>query len=406
MNRMRTAAIAAVLLWPRPGAAQGNELTLDQALALARSRAPAVLAARARIDEARGRLRSASVLLRENPAIEAASGSRSSDRGDFSERELEIRQAFEPGGRRRARIESAQAGVDREIAASEDVTRLLLRDVAGAFVGALAAEERVRLATSAHEVARDIQQATERRYEAGDVPRLDVNLARAASSRARSEILAAQAGLSASLGELRNLLGMGAGEPLEVRGDLRDRRHYELDELLSRGRERPDLRMLAAEAREAEADLRLGRGMAWPDLGFRVAREREEDADVLLGGVTFTLPIFERGQGVRAAAAARAFRARLELDASRRAVDAGVRTAWEIHRRKVEAAEELETNALPGLEDNESLSRLGYEAGEISVAELLLIRRETLDTRLAYLDRLLEAALAGIELESRAGDLR
>jgi hypothetical protein len=38
--------------------------------------------------------------------------------------------------------------------------------------------------------------------------------------------------------------------------------------------------------------------------------------------------------------------------------------------------------------------------------DLLLIRRETLDTRFQYLDALLEAALARIDLDSSAGVLR
>jgi hypothetical protein len=40
------------------------------------------------------------------------------------------------------------------------------------------------------------------------------------------------------------------------------------------------------------------------------------------------------------------------------------------------------------------------------LAELLLIRREAFELRTVYSDRLLEAAMAGIELESRAGVLQ
>jgi hypothetical protein len=46
-----------------------------------------------------------------------------------------------------------------------------------------------------------------------------------------------------------------------------------------------------------------------------------------------------------------------------------------------------------------------FEAGEIDLGELLLIRREILETRLAYLDRRLEASLTRFELEAAAGAL-
>jgi outer membrane protein, heavy metal efflux system len=66
-----------------------------------------------------------------------------------------------------------------------------------------------------------------RRYEAGDVPVLDVNIARNSAARARAEVRAAQAARIAALGDLRVLLGMTAGEPFEISGDLRDRRQFD-----------------------------------------------------------------------------------------------------------------------------------------------------------------------------------
>ena len=55
--------------------------------------------------------------------------------------------------------------------------------------------------------------------------------------------------------------------------------------------------------------------------------------------------------------------------------------------------------------ENESLARRSYEAGEMALAELLLVRGETLDTRREYLERLLEAALAAVDVEASAGAL-
>ena len=66
---------------------------------------------------------------------------------------------------------------------------------------------------------------------------------------------------------------------------------------------------------------------------------------------------------------------------------------------------ELEQTALPALDDNESLALKSFEAGEIDLGELLLIRREILETRLAYLERLLDASLTRFELEAAAGAL-
>jgi cobalt-zinc-cadmium efflux system outer membrane protein len=119
-------------------------MTLDQALAHARTRAPQILAAQDRILEARGRLTGASVLLQENPLIESSIGPRYSPNGDATDYDVTLSQPFELGSRRSARIAGARAGVERETAASRDVARRLLRDVSVALVRGLAAKERLR----------------------------------------------------------------------------------------------------------------------------------------------------------------------------------------------------------------------------------------------------------------------
>lgn len=397
--------VAAMSLLAYPGAAHAQErpLTLDRALALARQRAPTVLVERARVGEARGRLEGASVLVRYNPLVETGLGRRTSDRGDTVEGAVGVTQVFELGGRRGARIRAAEAGVDRATAGADDATRRLLRDVAVAFVRALYAEERLRLATSAESLAAEIVRITERRQHAGDAATLDVNLARTALGRARAERRSAAADHEASLGDLRMLLGLGHDEALSLSGDLADRRRYSLPALLARAPERSDLRALAAEEREANAQRSLGRAFVWPDVGLGVRYEREEHANVVLGTVTFTLPFFDHGQGIAAEASARSRRASLELEAGRRVVDLQVRTAFAVYGRRVAAVEELQQDTLALLDETEAMAQRAYETGQMSLAEVLLLRREILETRRSYLDRLLEAAEAGVELEAAAG---
>jgi len=408
MNRFSAAAAlaATLLIWPRVGSAQENALTLDRALQLARERAPDIVSARSRIGEAQGRLVGASVLLRENPVLESAGGRRSSARGDFLDGNVGLIQTFELGGHRGARIANAEADVARAEAVSEDVTRRLLRDVSTAFLGVLFADEQGRLARTSESVATEILRTAERRLQAGDIPRLDVNLSQAALSRARSDLRATEARHLAALGQLRILLGMDVDAPLAVLGDLKDRRRYDLVDLIGRAPDRADLKALAAERRGADADIGLGDAVAWPNLGLGVKYAREEEANVLLGTLTLSLPVFERGQGLRAEAGARSRRLSLELEAGHKIVRVEVRTAFDVYQRRVEAVEELERNALPLLDSNEALARRSYESGQLALADLLVVRREVVGTRLEYFDRLLEAATAGVELEANAGVLR
>ena len=67
-----------------------------------------------------------------------------------------------------------------------------------------------------------------------------------------------------------------------------------------------------------------------------------------------------------------------------------VRTAFDIHRSKLEAAEDLRQNAVQALDENETLARRSFEEGEINLLDLLLIRRDASEMKLIYLNQLLE----------------
>jgi cobalt-zinc-cadmium efflux system outer membrane protein len=246
--------------------------------------------------------------------------------------------------------------------------------------------------------------AARRRYEEGDVAALDVNVTEAAEARARSEFLARRADQEEALGDLKALLGMPAEEVLGVEGDLDVRPKEDLPGLIEKGWNRPDIRSRAAQIDQAEAEIRLAATTRRPvfDVGLRY--EREEDARVALGLLAVTFPVFDRGQGILAEARARAARLEMERDALRRVVETEVRAAHASYRVRLEAASAV-GSALAKLSESDLLATRSYETGEIGLLELLLVRREILDTRLAHSDRRLEAALAAVRLEAASGVL-
>jgi len=407
MRLFRTLAIVASFALGGPCMSRAQEsLTLEQALVLARERTPSVLFARARIEEARARLGAASLLLRENPEVDAAAGRRSSGEDSPAKVEVGIIQKLDIGGRRSARIGIARAELVSSVADADNALRQALRTVASSFFRAFQAQERLALAARGESIATEILEIARRRHEAGDVAILDVNLAQAAAARARADVYAARSTQSAAFGELRALLAFPPEQEIRLGREFPLSRRYDLKDLLAKATDRADIRALQSALDAANAEFRLGRALAWPEFGIGGRYEREQGDDLVLGAVRLTLPLFDRGQGVRAEARARVHRLELELEAARRDVRREVSTAFEVYLQQKAAVEELEQNALRVLEENESLARESYEAGQISLAELLLVRREILETRSDYLSRLLDAAIAAADLEASAGVLR
>ncbi|WP_241758717.1 TolC family protein [Pyxidicoccus parkwayensis] len=377
---------------------------MEEALALARQRAPALLEATGRVAEAQGPVAGAAPLLRDNPTVQVEAGPRTLGDGTRGlELGVGLVQPFELGGKQGARRESARAGLAKETANQRDTERRVLGEVASTFLRALHAHERVKLAREAESAAESMAHSTQRRFEAGDVPVVDVNVARVALARARADVAGAEGDEASFLHLLRASLGMKLAQPLGVRGELRALAVAEVP--VSPTGERPDLVALEAELEQAEADLRLGKSSAWPDVEVGVRYQREVDETAFLGTLGVPLPFFSRGQEARVTGEARMRRLRGVLDAARSARDVQVEAARVSHRKRKEASELLEHEALPLLTDNASLAARAYEAGEMGLAEFLLVRRDTLETRFAYVDSLLEAALARVQLAVQMGAL-
>jgi cobalt-zinc-cadmium efflux system outer membrane protein len=411
-------------------------LTLEQAIARARLHAERIAASRVALDDGEARVSLAGRRITSNPNVEAvfggaanpaSAGSSGSNGGSgvpgasgstTAATEITVTQMFDIGARRTSRVGEAEASIASDRARASDITRTWVRDTALLFMRALHTQTRERLLVSAEETAAAFLTVAERRYAAGDVAILDVNVARAALAKARADRRGLSADRIEAIGQLRSRLGLTAAEgPIAVEGSL--------DAAAAAGSiaegvspvnavnanvpapgDHPALAALRAELAEAEAALAAARASTAPEFGATSKYMRDQGSNVWLGGVTLTLPIANRGRERQAIASARVTRARVALDLEQRALEQDVRTAMETHRLRVEAAQFLERDALPGLDENDTLARRSYEAGELSLTDSLAIRQQALDMRLAHADRLLDAATSGVLAQAAAGVLR
>jgi outer membrane protein, heavy metal efflux system len=381
-------------------------LTYDSVLERARTQSGAPAVARARIAEAQSGLLDASARLQHNPVVEAAAGPRLGNGARNADLDLGVSQTLDTGGSQRARIDQASAGVDRRRAEADAATQLAIYEAAAAFINALAATERLRVIEQAAQIDRDLLAATERRYSAGDISAIDLNLARLASARATADASSASATVLAALGRLRRLLRIPSDEPLRLDGSLERPSPSPLAQLEAMLPRRPEFALLETDERDAAALTRLGIAAGRPELGLRAGFEREDGDLIVLGGVTLTLPAFQRGASQVAAGAAVATRAKLERDVLRSTSLIELRSAHAVHEQRLASATAFASSALPIASENEQLAQRSYDAGEMSLMDLLQIRRSAVDARLSVADLRLDAALDRLELDRIAGVFR
>lgn len=377
--------------------AQAGEATwtLQRVIATADARAPAVVIAAAEAREGRAAMVDARRFATRNPVLEAEVGPRWAD-GRSTDVVARLSLPLDLGDRRDRRIAVAAAGITHDQLRAETTRRAAVGAAIGAYYAALHAERRAALADERAELATSAATTAAQRHAAGDVSELEVNLARGEVARAAAAVIGARGDVIRSRGRLALALGVPAQALGAIAGELADRSWLDTAARATAA-VRPALRALAQESRVARAEAALARSERWPSLDVRIGVEHERDADVVLGGFAIALPIFERGQGAVARAEARATRADAELAARTQLAALEADDARTTYASTVEAARVLADDAVPLALANQTAATASYRAGKIDYATLLVIRREALDTRREHLDRLLEAAIAGIE---------
>ena len=406
----RLAWILAVTLWPamslQADEAAPRQLTLDQAIAEARARSPIVTARRASLEEAEARSVTAETYPHD-PELQVRGADREGDGSSSTDWSVKLSQPIEIGGQRRRRMESASADVAAADAALRREERLLAARVTAVFVESLRTRELLEIERANAELVQSLAEVARRRFEAGDVPEIEVNLAQAQLGRARRNLRLAQAAYAVARATLAEVVGLDPVLVPEPVGELElpGRAVAPVSELVDGAiRHRADLEALRNTIEAARARVELARREVVPDLRVEAFYGREEGTDRLIGGsIGIRIPIFNRNQGAIAEAqaaerSASADREAAALQVRREVVEARVR-----YEAALDASFTLQESVLGTLTENLSLLERSFEAGKAGWADVLVFRGEFIDSRRDHVESLAEAWFAAVELDLAAG---
>jgi cobalt-zinc-cadmium efflux system outer membrane protein len=325
---------------------------------------------------------------------------------DSAQTTLLLGQLIELGGKRAARVDVASA--ERDLAAWDyEVRRIdVLVETADEFVDVLAAQERMRLADEALELARSLQRVSSLRLRSG---------MGSPAEEIRSGVEAEVAGVEREHAEhelataRQELAATWAGE--EPRFERAD---GDLERLPLVPSTEEIARRLGASPSVARWQAELARRAA---LRTRATSERVPDVTLIAGprrlsgpedtalvvGVSIPLPLWDRKRGVIAEAEHRSAKVAAEAWAAR------VRTATDLATARVglqassEEAHLLRTRVLPGTERAVLVLRRGYEQGRFAQIEVLDADRARLGAREQYLRALVEAHHSAQQIERLTG---
>lgn len=380
--------------------------TIEKAVQVALERNPELASLKAEVQAADARVQGASLLVQANPELGTSVGRRNTSAGGLVEYDVELSQQVEIFGQRAARIDMATAGHRNAEARLKARRTELAAEVRQVFVRALAADQLVILTQESLTLAQQTVKAAEKKLEAGDGSRIELNTARVEVGRSTRDLKLAGQARMAAIAQLRILLAIDATKDVKLAGDLKAAqvRPLAIEELLARGMQaRADLTAAQRALDGANAERRFA-DRDWlprPRVGLRY--EREEGEQVVLGTLSFDLPVFNRNQAGRGVATAQVTQTERSVEAVERRIRQEVLLAASRLKAAQEATEAFEGDVVHAMEENLSLATTAYQAGKIDLFELLLIRRNTLDARRGYIEALEEVRVAEAELGRALG---
>jgi cobalt-zinc-cadmium efflux system outer membrane protein len=399
-----------------------NGLTLSQAIDEALRQEPGIREARAGIEAARGERRQAAS--RPNPSVSAERREEIGGTDNQTMIGLELPLDLFRRGARIAVADRTVAVMERSI---EDRERRLSADVRERVGVVVAAVRRLEVLDRLVEASRRTLELLGARVREGAAPPLDRDVASVELQRLRASRELAIGQADAAVAELKPLLGLSSQSPVTLRDSLEAivTADAPAPAVMPDGERRQDV--LEAEAQLAAADARIAqaRQEAKPDVGVFASYMRMDSGfpqtgfgpegglepirgifHNVAGGVRVVLPIFNRNQGLLAAARARREGAERALDARRLAAASDVAAAQARDAAARRALALYSTDARTLARQNLDVVRETYQLGRATLFDVLNEQRRYLEFENGYTDALAEAFASRTALQRATGVVR
>lgn len=405
--RVRAAVAACVLALP----AAASALSFDEAQTLAQQQAPSLQAEAAKLQAARsdavpaGELPDPKLLLGVQSVPIEGNDRWSLDRDGMTMSMVGLMQDVPNRDKRRARVEVANAGIQRA-AAERAVEALNVRQAtAQAWIASHAIERKLATFDALYAENRLLGETVRARIAGGRgqaadsvLPRQEAALLDERADELHRQRRQARAALARWIGE-------AASEPLE--GSVP---HWSLDApaLQRELHQHPQLQAYTPMTQQAQARIREATAEKKPDWSWEVnyLRRGQEFGDMVNLQVSFDLPLFtSTRQNPRIAARHAELN---QLEAEREALERQFAEQLDNELAELDRLQRALTRTrevlLPLARERSELSLADYRAGRGELETLLAARRELIETRLKEIDLEGQQAIAASRLYFAYGD--
>jgi len=388
-----------------PGTPSKRYVTLADAVQLFMQQNLQLVAARYDVDTADAEKLTAK--LRPNPQLSfASSGLALNLSGPLATEQTYdygVSQTFELGGKRKKRIDVADANAEVARGQFEMVVWQLTNDLKRKFYTVLLNQALLKLADENEKTFDEIVKHTTELVQLGEISGLDLKRLEVEKLKFDTDVANPERDYEVAVRDLRVTLGGDYRTmEIEVAGAL-DYQPYDFSLADLREKSlaaRPDLKAAQLAEKAADADIRLQNAQRIPDLTLGGGIEQvPSGTSSYTYAVGIALPTSDRNQGERAKALIAKQKAenkeRLITNQVLSDVDKAM-VAFGLQKRRVEL---YRTGVLTKVDDIQNLTEFALKAGESSTLDLLDAIRTRRDTLASYYQTLFDYETALLDLE-------
>ncbi|MCY4606026.1 MAG: TolC family protein [Gemmatimonadetes bacterium] len=389
------------------GRAHAEAMSRIDAIRLVVERNPQVEAARNDYEAVRARARQAGALPDPELEVEFEEVPALGNLGEYGERTIELSQRIELPLKWWHRLQAGRQHAEATRLAVFEMAKLDISLQAKRAYDQIALQKSLlQHAQQDFDLAQNILRQADIRFEAGDVPQLDVMRASVEVGRATNRLTAAKNDLSVAKTALNALLA----RPLQTPFAIADSLVYQpvetaLDQLTAAAlKQRPDLAGTKLQLKALQSQQAAATTAYWPDLNVGLGRQRrhgvhEENSWQVRFGLELPLWAFSRQRGERAEAKAEVAKVAAERDAVRYQVLLETEQAYLDLKTAEEQVILFQDRILPEAERAFEVAGRSYDEGKLTYLELLEAQRTYIETQIEYAQALFEYRTATAALE-------
>ncbi|MCF6208006.1 MAG: TolC family protein [Ghiorsea sp.] len=379
--------------------------TLEEAMAMAKSKHPELQMSVLDNDAARAQL-SSQRSYAYNPELSLEYQDRKlNGGGNSADYYIGLSQGIELGGKRGYREDAAQFALQRSTYQTAILRQQLSVNAARAFVALYFAKQTLDIRMQQAASLKALSAGVKRQLDVGDANVLDTNLAQSAYVTALSAVTTARQRYALAQASYQNSVGQHLLENVaftlpQLQTD------WEMPEnpLFVAKTSRAEVAALKAKVKQSQAESALADANRFSDPTISLMKGREAGEDLVKLGVSFALPFTNTRKGTYQASLAKAMRTQGELDWFEQKLVLEVNAAVMNHGYAMQALKQSHLmDQEMGNRNSIKLAKAAFDAGELSIEDLVIHINQALEARLTTLNIIKQGWFAHIRLAEVLG---